>query len=54
MAGFLLSLFPFFPLSPLEDKIQAISDLSILYAVLLDIFVSLESKRCQMEAPCSS
>lgn len=54
MAWVLLSLLPSFSHSHLDHNIQAISDLSIFYAVLLDIFVSLKSKRYQMEAPCSS
>lgn len=44
---FILFLPSFFP-------IKAISNLSVFCAVLLDIFVSLKSERCQMEAPCSS
>lgn len=51
---FSLSLFFFFPSPSPEDIIWAISNLSVFCAVLLDIFVSLKSKRCQMEAPCSS
>lgn len=41
------------PPFPLEDTIQAMGDPNIFYAVLLDIFVSLKSEQCQMEAPCS-
>lgn len=45
---------PVLPPPLLGFTIQAISNISIFSAVLLDIFVSLKSKRCQMEAPCSS
>lgn len=45
---------PVLPPTPLGLTIQAISNISIFNAVLLDIFVSFKSKRCQMEAPCSS